>query len=97
VIARDEGCCRACGAHRDLLVHHRRPPHNELRWLAALCRSCHTRLHRTLRLRFGFPAELRLLWREAHPGLAEQLDLSDSVTARDSDDAWQWEMFSQAA
>lgn len=43
-----------------------------------LCRRCHAKVHRTLYPRFTFPAELRELWREAHPDQAEQLcfDLS---------------------
>jgi hypothetical protein len=41
--------------------------------MISLCRRCHTKIHRTLRPRFTFPAELRPLWREVHPGQVEQL------------------------
>lgn len=41
-----------------------------------LCRRCHAKVHRTLYPSFAFPAELRDLWREVHPGQAEQLCLA---------------------
>lgn len=40
--------------------------------LITLCRTCHQRVHHTWRPAFSFDGLLRLLWREAHPGLAEQ-------------------------
>lgn len=80
-IIRDGQCCRACGSIEDLLVHHRRPGQDALRLLVTLCRSCHTRIHHTLRPTFGFRDELRRLWREAHPGLPEQQLLALVVAA----------------
>lgn len=49
--------------------------------MITLRRACHTRLHRTLRPGFDFPDFLRQLWREAHPGVAEQLcfQLSENI------------------
>jgi 5-methylcytosine-specific restriction endonuclease McrA len=78
-LTRDGRRCQGCGGVKDLLVHHRQPGLDFLRLLITLCRSCHTRIHRTYRPQFGFPAELRNLWREAHPDLAEQLELALTV------------------
>jgi hypothetical protein len=75
ILERDGFRGQCCGAIEDLLVHHRRPGRNLRRLLTTLCRRCHARIHRTLYPTFAFPAELRELWREAHPGQAEQLCL----------------------
>jgi hypothetical protein len=74
VLERDGFRCQCCGAIEDLLVHHRRRV-DQARWLITLRRACHTRLHRTKYPSFAFPDFLRQLWREAHPGIAEQLCL----------------------
>lgn len=73
VLARDGWRCRACPSIDDLLVHHRRPDVNLMQWLITLCRTCHQRVHHTRRPTYGFDGLLRVLWREAHPDLAEQL------------------------
>jgi hypothetical protein len=75
-LARDGERCQACGSLDDLCVHHRRPGVHRLPLLLTLCRPCHARIHATWRPGFGFPAELRRLWREANPGLAEQIELA---------------------
>ena len=77
VLLRDEARCRCCGEFeiQRLVVHHRRPGANSIRLLLTLCRACHVRIHRTWRPRFGFSGELRLLWREQYPDLAEQREL----------------------
>lgn len=59
-----------------VLVHHRRPEVDQIRWLLTLCRRCHVRIHRTWRPAYGFPELLRVLWREQHADLAEQLELA---------------------
>ena len=77
ILLRDASRCRCCGEgeFRRLVVHHRRPGANSIRLLITLCRTCHVRVHRTWRPRFGFPPELRVLWREQYPKLAEQREL----------------------
>lgn len=72
VFARDEWA-QCCGEVVDLLVHHRRPGQNQIRFLILLCRRCHARVHHTVRPGFAFPDTLRALWREQHPELPEQL------------------------
>jgi hypothetical protein len=64
-----------CGGKHDVLVHHRKPGINTLRWFATLCRGDHTRLEHLYRLRFGLPERLKELWRELHPDQPEQLEL----------------------
>lgn len=71
-LLRDRYRCRHCRTRDDLLVHHRRPGVNVLRLLITLCRRCHSRVHNTLRPQYEFPALLLTLWRESHPGVAEQ-------------------------
>lgn len=71
-LERDGYRCRSCGELDDLLVHHRKPEVNELRWLITLCRGCHSRVHATWRPWYGFPELLLQLWRAAHPEIAEQ-------------------------
>lgn len=74
VLARDGWRCRACAEIDDLLVHHRRPGVNLMQWLITLCRACHLRVHHTWRPpAYRFDGLLRVLWREAQPDLAEQL------------------------
>lgn len=75
VLERDRFRAQCCGAIEDLIVHHRKPGRNARRLLISLCRRCHAKVHRTLRPRYTFPEQLRELWREAHPGQAEQLCL----------------------
>jgi hypothetical protein len=70
-----DGCCRACGEveGRRLLVHHRKPGVNSLRWFVTLCRSCHPRIHHSYSLPWAASGLLRELWREQNRGMAEQL------------------------
>jgi hypothetical protein len=76
VLIRDGCACRICGeANLDmLLVHHRKPGVDEMRFLITLCRRCHVRIHRTWRPSFVFLTFelLRRLWREVNQDLAEQ-------------------------
>ena len=58
--------CRACGARRGLVVHHRDKP-NAKSLLITLCIRCHVCLHRSRRLRHWVPEVLLGLWRELHP------------------------------
>ncbi len=83
VLARDERRCRACGESEpaQVLVHHRRPGLQRERLLLTLCRSCHVRVHATLRPRYGFPLALRRLWREQHRTLAVQVELPFAAAA----------------
>ena len=75
-IVRDGRRCTGCGSE-DVIVHHRRRGRgHDLGRLATLCPVCHARIHKTLRLRFGrLTPWLLELWREQHPGLAEQMEL----------------------
>jgi hypothetical protein len=74
VLKRDRFRCRACGAARRLVVHHR-DGHNAKPLLVTLCIRCHVRLHHSLRLRRWVPEALLGLWRELHPGAPLQLQL----------------------
>jgi hypothetical protein len=80
VLIRDGCACRLCGECdlEMLLVHHRRPGVDEMRWLLTLCRRCHNRVHHTCRPGWWFLTWdlLRRLWREANPDLPEQLPLA---------------------
>jgi len=80
VLKRDRFSCRACGAQRRLVVHHR-AERNATALLITLCIRCHVRLHRSRRLRSWVPEVLLGLWRELHPGGPVQLQLP--LTAAD--------------
>ena len=75
-LIRDGYLCRVCSEFDPalLLVHHRRPGVNELKYLLTLCRRCHARIHHTWRPSFFFASFelLRRLWREVNADLAEQ-------------------------
>ena len=73
VLKRDRFRCRACGAARRLVVHHRDGGHNSKSLLVTLCIRCHLRLHHSRRLRRWVPNALLGLWRELHPGAPFQL------------------------
>ena len=79
VLKRDRFSCRACGARRRLVVHHR-DERNAKSLLITLCIRCHVRLHRSRRLRYWVPEVLLGLWRELHPGGPLQLQLPLTVT-----------------
>jgi 5-methylcytosine-specific restriction endonuclease McrA len=74
-LARDGRACTVCGTPLDILVHHRRPGVNELRWLVTSCRRCHPRIHFLERLPYGVSPHFRRLWRELHRDEIEQLEL----------------------
>ena len=80
VLLRDGCACRICGESNieTLLVHHRKPGVDEMRFLITLCRKCHVRIHRTWRPAWWFLTWdlLRRLWREANRDLPEQLPLA---------------------
>lgn len=75
-LQRDGFACLGCGEPNFfcLLVHHRRRGVQSLRLFATLCRACHNRVHHSYQPAFFSPF-LRALWREQHPGLAEQIEL----------------------
>ena len=79
VLKRDRFSCRACGARRRLVVHHR-DERNAKASLITLCIRCHVRLHRSRRLRYWVPEVLLGLWHELHPGGSLQLQLPLVVT-----------------
>jgi hypothetical protein len=79
VLKRDRFSCRACGARRYLVVHHREA-RNEKSLLITLCIRCHARLHRSRRLRYWVPEVLLGLWCELHPRGPVQLQLPLNVT-----------------
>jgi 5-methylcytosine-specific restriction endonuclease McrA len=100
VLIRDGCACRCCGESNIemLLVHHRRPSVDEMRFLITLCRRCHVRIHHTWRPRFWFLTWdlLRRLWREANADIAVQLCLP--LVAHDTGTVEQGSLFdSQAA
>lgn len=97
VLERDGYRAQCCGVIEGLLVHHRRPGRSARRLMISLCRRCHTRIHRTLRPRFTFPAELRPLWREVHPGQVEQLCLPLTAGFAPTIEAEQPALFEAAA
>ncbi len=72
-LARDGHRCRACGAERKPIVHHRRPGQNRTRVLITLCAACHARVHRLATLRVWLPPFLVALWEEQHVGAPRQL------------------------
>lgn len=75
VLARDGGCCRACGSDRWIVVHHRRPGSNTPSLLLCLCAACHAQLHRLLSIWKWIPALVAELWAEQHPGAPVQLQI----------------------
>jgi 5-methylcytosine-specific restriction endonuclease McrA len=97
VLERDHFRAQCCGAIEDLIVHHRRPGRNARRLLISLCRRCHAKVHRTLRPGFSFPEQLRELWREAHPELAEQLCFRLTTHFSPDNEAEQPALFEAAA
>lgn len=86
VLHRDGYSCQACGSV-DLLrlvVHHRKPGVSRRKWLVAICRRCHVRVHHLHRPTYGLVREwpvLYALWREIHSRQPEQLLLT---AARDA-------------
>jgi hypothetical protein len=74
ILKRDRFECRACGAARWLVVHHR-GERNAQPLLITLCIRCHVRLHHSRRFRQWVPEALLELWRELHPGTPVQLQL----------------------
>jgi hypothetical protein len=80
VLKRDQRRCRACGAAKRLIVHHR-TGNNAEQLLITLCIRCHVRLHRTRALRHWVPEPLLELWRELKPDAALQLQLPLATAA----------------
>src|SRR5271154_2330110 len=74
ILKRDRFQCRACGAARRLVVHHR-GERNAQPLLITLCIRCHVRLHHSRRFRQWVPEALLELWRELHPNTPLQLQL----------------------
>jgi hypothetical protein len=78
-LERDGRACRGCRARHYLNVHHRQPGDHAR--LVTLCAGCHARVHRSRILRCWLPEILVALWREWHPGSAEQLQLPVELSA----------------
>ena len=74
ILKRDRFECRACGAARRLVVHHRYE-RNASPLLITLCIRCHVRLHHSRRFRSWVPEGLLGLWNELHPSAPLQLQL----------------------
>jgi hypothetical protein len=74
ILKRDRFECRACGAARRLVVHHR-DERNAQPLLITLCIRCHVRLHHSRHFRQWVPEALLELWRELHPSTPLQLQL----------------------
>ena len=74
ILKRDRFQCRACGAARRLVVHHR-DERNAQPLLITLCIRCHVRLHHSRRFHHWVPEALLELWRELHPDTPLQLQL----------------------
>ncbi len=81
VLERDRFRCRACGARRRLLVHHR-DQSNEPNLLVTLCIRCHVRIHRSLGVRYWLSGLLLKLWRELHQHDPMQLQLTLRFVAK---------------
>jgi hypothetical protein len=81
VLERDRFRCRACGAQRRLLVHHR-DQSNEPNLLVTLCIRCHVRIHRSLGVRYWLSGLLLKLWRELHQHDPMQLQLTLRFVAK---------------
>ena len=75
VIDRDGRQCTICSSADRLIVHHRRPGHNEPELLVTLCVPCHVRLHQAERFPTLVPDLLLTLWAEQHPARPLQLQL----------------------
>lgn len=75
VLARDRYCCQGCGAGNQRTVHHRKPGRDTSAWLITVCPACHATIHRLRAHRRWLPASILALWREQHPGVAEQIQL----------------------
>jgi len=80
-LSRDGHKCRACGAERKPVVHHRRPGENGTRLLITLCAACHARVHRLAALRVWLPPFVVALWEEQHSGAPRQLQFDLAGTA----------------
>lgn len=67
-LKRDDGQCQTCGERdpEQIVVHHRRPGVNRLRWFITLCRGCHLRVHLTNWRGWQFGGLLFDLWLEAY-------------------------------
>jgi hypothetical protein len=81
VLDRDRFRCRGCGNHSALVVHHRNR-YNQADLLVTLCVSCHIRIHRSLGLRYWFSTMLMRLWRELHPNVPMQLQLTFRIAEK---------------
>lgn len=76
VLLRDGHQCRGCGSFDIVLVHHRRPGVSVRRFLVTICRRCHVKVHFARRPRLAWSPFLLELWRELHPGVAENRRLA---------------------
>ena len=75
VLLRDSFRCRGCGKPSALVVHHRER-RNRTNSLVTLCIGCHVRIHRSSGWRYWFSEMLMRLWRELHPNVPMQLQLT---------------------
>jgi len=101
VLERDRRVCRVCGEPKSaerspIHVHHRRPGVSREKLLIALCPAHHAQVHRLRVLDRIVAPLLAELWRELHPGAAEQLFLDfEQVSLSGAEPApspvWLWE------
>ena len=76
VLKRDGGRCQLCGASpKRPHVHHRRRI-QKTRFMITLCAACHAKVHRTAAHRRYMTTDLFRLWKEQHPDVPEQLQMS---------------------
>ena len=87
VLKRDDYRCRVPGCStvkrgkRSVAVHHREPGNSDPAKMLTLCLACHAKVTRTFFVQDDWPAFLRVLWREQHPGGHEQHALSVTVVS----------------
>jgi hypothetical protein len=75
VLERDRYRCRGCGKRSALVVHHR-DRHNRTNLLVTLCVRCHIRIHHSSGWKYWFSEMLMGLWRELHPNVPMQFQLT---------------------
>lgn len=78
-LERDAATCTICLEHDQPVMHHRFYS-SRLDHLITLCAACHARVHRTLYPDWTMHPQLRVYWRELHPGRPEQLPLLEGTT-----------------
>lgn len=90
VLERDGWRCRCCAEVEEarLVVHHRWPGFNRLRWLITICRVCHVRVHLTRRPGYSYSDLLLTLWREVHRRTPLQTRLPLELVLDPAEQVW---------